>query len=162
MPHAVEFFKAMEKIFRPDSGQNEVDPKATRFGQLNGNGMKMRLTAPARSVASIFGNLAMKTDTSQGAGESSSEIIWAFDLGKGSIGEAVRQGTTFLHKASLLIPADFAETRTAAKRRRMWRTRQAHKAREQAHSSAQAISKLPKMLEFFIFMKIDFENAHAK
>lgn len=57
--------------------------------------------------------------------------VWAFDLGKGSIGEAVRNGNTFLHKASLLIPADFAETKTAASRRRMWRTRQAHKAREQ-------------------------------
>src|SRR6266436_5124558 len=60
----------------------------------------------------------------------SDEIVWAFDLGKGSIGEAVRQGTKFLHKASLLIPQDFAETKTAATRRRMWRTRQAHKARE--------------------------------
>jgi CRISPR-associated endonuclease Csn1 len=58
------------------------------------------------------------------------ETVWAFDLGKGSIGEAVRQGNRFLHKESLLIPADFAETRTAATRRRMWRTRQAHKARE--------------------------------
>jgi len=63
--------------------------------------------------------------------QASNDIVWAFDLGKGSIGEAVRQGTTFLHKASLLIPADFAETKTAANRRRMWRTRQAHKAREQ-------------------------------
>jgi CRISPR-associated endonuclease Csn1 len=59
------------------------------------------------------------------------ETVWAFDLGKGSIGEAVRQGTRFLHKESLLIPAEFAETRTAANRRRMCRTRQAHKAREQ-------------------------------
>ncbi|MBI5775514.1 MAG: hypothetical protein HZA89_17475 [Verrucomicrobia bacterium] len=58
------------------------------------------------------------------------ETIWAFDLGKGSIGEAVRCGNNFLHKASLLIPADFAETKTAAGRRRMFRTRQAHKARE--------------------------------
>jgi CRISPR-associated endonuclease Csn1 len=58
------------------------------------------------------------------------DTIWAFDLGKGSIGEAVRRGAKFLHKASLLIPADFAETKTAATRRRMWRTRQAHKARE--------------------------------
>jgi CRISPR-associated endonuclease Csn1 len=57
--------------------------------------------------------------------------IWAFDLGKGSIGEAVRRGNEFLHKASLLIPADFAETKTAAGRRRMSRTREAHKAREQ-------------------------------
>ncbi len=75
------------------------------------------------------------------------ETVWAFDLGKGSIGspggvapvdefpgvagvtprgEAVRRGNEFLHKASLLIPAEFAETKTAAGRRRMWRTRQAH------------------------------------
>lgn len=54
----------------------------------------------------------------------STEIVWAFDLGKGSIGEAVRRGAEFLHKASLLIPAEFAETKTAAGRRRMWRTRQ--------------------------------------
>lgn len=58
--------------------------------------------------------------------------IWAFDLGKGSIGEAVwnvgkRQ---FDHVASLLIPAEFASTKEAASRRRMLRTRQAHKARE--------------------------------
>ncbi len=52
--------------------------------------------------------------------------IWAFDLDQGSIGEAVRDGNKFLHKASLLIPADFVETKTAAGRRRMWRTRQAH------------------------------------
>ena len=54
------------------------------------------------------------------------KTICAFDLGKGSIGEAVRRGNEFLHKASLLIPAEFAETKTAAGRRRMWRTRQAH------------------------------------
>lgn len=57
--------------------------------------------------------------------------VWAFDLGKGSIGETVRVGMEFKHKASLLIPGDFAETRTARDRRRMWRTRQAHRAREQ-------------------------------
>ena len=32
------------------------------------------------------------------------KTVWAFDLGKGSIGEAVRCGDKFLHKASLLIP----------------------------------------------------------
>jgi hypothetical protein len=36
----------------------------------------------------------------------SNEMVWAFDLGKGSIGEAVRRGNEFLHKASLLIPAE--------------------------------------------------------
>jgi len=48
------------------------------------------------------------------------ETVWAFDLGKGSIGKAVRRGNEFW--ASLLIPAEFAETKTAAGRRRMWRT----------------------------------------
>ena len=52
------------------------------------------------------------------------DMVWAFDLGKGSVGEAVRRGNEFLHKASLLIPAEFAETKTAAGRRRMERTRQ--------------------------------------
>lgn len=60
------------------------------------------------------------------------KTVWSFDLGKASIGEAVRDVATddFPHKASLLIPQDFADTRPAAGRRRMWRTRQAHKARE--------------------------------
>lgn len=58
--------------------------------------------------------------------------IWAFDLGKGSIGEAVwdEDLKQFKHVASLLIPAEFASTKDAAARRRMMRTRQAHKARE--------------------------------
>ena len=61
------------------------------------------------------------------------KTIWSFDLGKASIGEAVRNiaDNSFPHKSSLLIPHDFAETKTAADRRRMWRTRQAHKAREE-------------------------------
>jgi len=42
-------------------------------------------------------------------------VVWAFDLGKGSIGEAVRQGTKIPHKASLLIPPDFAENKKGAK-----------------------------------------------
>jgi hypothetical protein len=86
------------------------------------------------------------------------EMVWAFDLGRASIGDcpsprwgeaprpsdgrgwraATGEGCNwpdgvnknlhneFLHKESLLIPADFAETKTAAGRRRMWRTRQAH------------------------------------
>ncbi len=58
--------------------------------------------------------------------------VWAFDLGKGSIGEAVwdEEKKQFVHVASLLIPAEFASTKDAASRRRMMRTRQAHKARE--------------------------------
>jgi hypothetical protein len=43
----------------------------------------------------------------------SNEMVWAFDLGKGSLGEAVRRGNEFLHKASRLIPADFEKTKPA-------------------------------------------------
>jgi hypothetical protein len=66
------------------------------------------------------------------------ETVWAFDLGhplrrergeeRGEVSNsdhqktAVRRGNEFLHKASLLIPAEFAETKTTAGRRRMWRT----------------------------------------
>ena len=60
----------------------------------------------------------------------SNETVWAFDLGKVSIGDSPspRCGEggrgpdevdiilPFPHKASLLIPAEFAETKTAAGR----------------------------------------------
>jgi hypothetical protein len=72
------------------------------------------------------------------------EMVWAFDLGKGSIGDSpsprwgeggrspdeVNKNLHHEFGASLLIPTEFAETKTAAGRRRIWRTRQAHKARE--------------------------------
>jgi hypothetical protein len=74
----------------------------------------------------------------------SNETVWAFDLGnvpRPSDGRGWRAATgegcpwpdemnPNLHHefgASLLIPAEFAETKTAAGRRRMWRTRQAQR-----------------------------------
>lgn len=45
------------------------------------------------------------------------EHIWAFDVGKASLGEAVRKGTNFVHAASLLMPHDLGEIQTAAKLR---------------------------------------------
>lgn len=61
------------------------------------------------------------------------KTTWSFDLGIASIGEAVRNlsDNSFPHKASFLIPEEYAETRTAGLRRRMKRTREAHKAREE-------------------------------
>ena len=82
----------------------------------------------------------------------SNEIVWAFDLGhplrlergeeRGEVSNPGHQKTEvnknflrkFLHKASLLIPAEFAETKTAAGRRRMWRTRQAHGSHRPSHA----------------------------
>jgi CRISPR-associated endonuclease Csn1 len=59
--------------------------------------------------------------------------IWSFDIGLGSIGEAIRDPKTheFKHVASLVLPAEFASTKTAATTRRMFRTRLAHKKREE-------------------------------
>jgi len=64
--------------------------------------------------------------------------IWSFDLGKASIGEAVREVNKpqFLHKASLLVPADFArrgpldKSGTPASRYRAWVTRCHRRERE--------------------------------
>lgn len=56
--------------------------------------------------------------------------VWGFDIGKGSLGEAVRVGNEFKHVLSMEIDEDFAEIKTAAEVRRAWRTRAAHKARE--------------------------------
>ncbi len=66
------------------------------------------------------------------------ETIWAFDLGKGSIGEAVRRTSdnSFPHVESLLIPADLARRGPAtasgspANKYRALKTREAHHARE--------------------------------
>lgn len=56
--------------------------------------------------------------------------IFAFDIGTGSLGECVRTGKEINHLQSLTMPSELAEIKTAAGRRRMLRTRQAHLARE--------------------------------
>jgi CRISPR-associated endonuclease Csn1 len=64
--------------------------------------------------------------------------IWSFDIGTGSLGEAVRDvdGISFLHRASWLIPEKLAqrgpaeESGTPASRYRAMKTREAHLARE--------------------------------
>lgn len=60
-----------------------------------------------------------------------SERVWAFDIGTGSFGIAVREGLAFHYVDSLLIPDGFASIDAARTRRRMARTRDAHQAREQ-------------------------------
>ena len=66
------------------------------------------------------------------------KTIWSFDLGKASIGEAVREVNKpqFIHKASLLIPPDLAQrgpatmSGTPASKHRALKTREAHWRRE--------------------------------
>jgi hypothetical protein len=55
------------------------------------------------------------------------ETVFGFDLGKGSIGYCARRGTEIIDLGSMLIPAEHASTQDIAKRRRAFRTRQAHK-----------------------------------
>lgn len=62
--------------------------------------------------------------------------VWAFDIGKASLGESVRVGNQLVHSESWLIPEDFARRGPStspgspANRYRAWRTREAHLARE--------------------------------
>ena len=55
---------------------------------------------------------------------------FAFDLGSGSIGECVREEEKILHLATLLIDSDFASLEQVRAKRRAYRTRLSHKARE--------------------------------
>ncbi|MEB3286028.1 MAG: HNH endonuclease domain-containing protein [Vampirovibrionales bacterium] len=59
------------------------------------------------------------------------EKVFAFDVGKASLGICARQGSKILALESLLIPAEFASTQEFRGRRRALRTREAHKKREQ-------------------------------
>lgn len=66
----------------------------------------------------------------------SSEKIWSFDLGIASIGYAIRgynedSPIDFQEVKSLIIPAEFASIKDQSIRRRAFRTRSAHKAREE-------------------------------
>lgn len=56
--------------------------------------------------------------------------VWSFDIGTGSFGVGVRKGLVFEQVDSLLVPDKFASTESARTTRRMFRTRKAHKARE--------------------------------
>lgn len=56
--------------------------------------------------------------------------IFSFDLGSGSIGECVREDDKILHLDAFLIDNEFASLTEVRKLRRAFRTRLAHKARE--------------------------------
>ena len=58
------------------------------------------------------------------------KIIFGFDIGTGSLGEAVRMDDSITHADSLLLPQTFAETKDQTKRRGAHRNREAHLARE--------------------------------
>lgn len=75
----------------------------------------------------------MKTYALKEANPSSSDIVWAFDLGKGPIGEAVRRGNEFVPKASLShhastkregmgISPEFAVKKKGRAKRPVWKS----------------------------------------
>ena len=59
-----------------------------------------------------------------------SEIIFGFDLGTGSIGEAVKKENEIIHANSFLLDQDVASIKDQSKRRRIYRTIVARKNRE--------------------------------
>ncbi len=59
------------------------------------------------------------------------KTIFAFDIGVASLGVCVRQGEEVKRLEALLIPEKYASTEAAAARRRIIRTRLAHRKREQ-------------------------------
>lgn len=58
------------------------------------------------------------------------KVVYAFDLGKKSIGYCVRYGHDIKEAESVIIDVDYAETVSLRDRRRVYRTLNAHKARE--------------------------------
>lgn len=61
----------------------------------------------------------------------SSGTVWSFDLGTGSLGEAIVENNIVKHLASWMIEPTLASTQDARTRRRAWLTRKAHRAREE-------------------------------
>lgn len=57
-------------------------------------------------------------------------LIFSFDVGKGSLGVAVRKNEDIIHANSLLIDENIGILEDERERRRAYRTRQAHKRRE--------------------------------
>ena len=60
-----------------------------------------------------------------------SKKVFAFDLGKASVGYCVREGFDIRKVGSIIIEKDHAEITTNRDRRRVKKTLEAHKAREQ-------------------------------
>ena len=89
----------------------DFDPGASEVNQLN----RIKLM-----LSTAFKNMEKEKNNH----------VWGFDIGKGSLGEAVRIGGDFKHIASVLLDPEFGEIKTAALARRQMRTRKAHKARE--------------------------------
>lgn len=77
------------------------------------------------------------------------ETVFGFDLGKGSIGYCARQGARILDLGSMLIPPEHGNTQDLAKRRRAFRTRQAHKKRELWLNKIWSEAGLKPLLEFY-------------
>lgn len=57
-------------------------------------------------------------------------VVFAFDIGTGSLAGVIRQDLRFIYHKSVLLDPEFASTAKSATRRRMARTRLAHRARE--------------------------------
>lgn len=62
--------------------------------------------------------------------KTSKPVVFGFDFGTGSLGLSVRVGSQIVKAESITFDSEFASTRLASKKRRLYRTRLAHRARE--------------------------------
>ena len=60
------------------------------------------------------------------------QIVFGFDFGTSGFAAAIRHENKIVWARSEILGEEFASTKDSAKRRRLWRTRQAHRAREYA------------------------------
>jgi CRISPR-associated endonuclease Csn1 len=63
--------------------------------------------------------------------DNESRLVFAFDVGKASLGVCARRGHNILDLKSLLVPAEYASTEDLRVRRRAYRTRLSHYKREE-------------------------------
>ena len=57
-------------------------------------------------------------------------ITYGFDFGISGFAAVIRKGNEFVWARSYVLPEDFASTKKSAEKRRLSRTRKAHRARE--------------------------------
>ncbi|NDE18179.1 hypothetical protein EBZ80_25000, partial [bacterium] len=75
-------------------------------------------------------------------------LVFGFDVGTGSLGAVIRNDNDIIWHESWKFPADFASTQAAASKRRMLRTRTAHRAREYWWNQQALALKFPVLKEF--------------
>jgi len=88
-------------------------------------------------------------------------IVFGFDLGTGSLAAAIRKDDKIVWKRSFLFPEGYASTQQGREKRRMSRTRNAHRAREYAWNVHCKALGIPVLKEFELKKNGDYRVIHG-